>query len=188
MVDNQNFCVKCGQFLDEGARFCPACGMRVPGRSLEQVEAEREEVRSLMTSHLKLAAIMMLVYSIPFLIIGIVITVSLDSIVDELINNPSYESYMEIMGLSETELHDVLQQCGLMYIVSSVCGVLSSVLCFKRRMYWVAVLLCILSFLIGSTGFFALFMGLGAFWLLLSSKLVFSEYSDMLDEELTKIN
>ena len=188
MVDNQNFCEKCGQYLNEGAAFCPACGARVPGRSPEQIEAEREQVRSVMASRLKWAAMMMLVYSIPFLVLGIYISVSLDSIVSELINNPSYESYMELIGLFETELHTLLQQCGLMFIVSSVCGILSSVLCFKRRLYWVAVILCILSFIIGSTGFFALFMGLGAFWLLLSSKLAFDEYSDKLDEELAKIS
>ena len=188
MADNQNFCEKCGQYLNEGAAFCPSCGKRVPGRSPEQVEAEREEIRSVMSSRLQWAAIMMLVYSIPFLIIGIYISVSLDSLVNELISNPTCESYMEMVGLSESELRYVLQQCGILFIVSSVCGIPSSLLCFKRRLFWVATVLCILSFLIGSTGFFALFMGLGAFWLLLSSKLAFTEYSDKLDEELSKIN
>lgn len=187
MADNQNFCEKCGQYLNEGAAFCPACGKRVPGRSPEQVEAEREGIRTAMASRLKWAAIMMLAYSIPFLLIGIYVSVSLDTLVSELVNNPSYESYMELVGLSEAELHDLLQQSGILFIVSSLCGVLSSVLCFRRRLYWGAVILCILSFLIGSTGFFALFMGLGAFWLLLSSKLVFSEYSERFDEEMAKI-
>ena len=75
MEDNQNFCVRCGQNLAPDAKFCPACGTRVPGRNQEQVEEERQAVRDLAKSRLNWATAMMLIYSIPFMLIGIYLLV-----------------------------------------------------------------------------------------------------------------
>ena len=48
MEDNQNFCVQCGQYLAEDAKFCPSCGARVPGRNPDLVEQDRQAVRDVM--------------------------------------------------------------------------------------------------------------------------------------------
>ena len=64
---------------------------------------------------------------------------------------------------------------------------MSSVLCWKRTKYWIAVILCIVSMFTGAMGLFALFMGMFAFWTILTSKLAFVEYQDQLEGELDKI-
>ena len=186
-MDSQNFCEKCGQLLSENAKFCPACGTRVPGRSPEQVEEEKAQVHTFMTSRLKWAVALMLIYSIPFLIIGIWFTVDIDNIVNTLMTDPSLADYIEYYGITYDEAHAYVQYAGIAYLVSSVCGILSSVLCWKRKLYWVALILCIISMFTGVAGLFALFMGLFAFWIILSSKMAFQEYSEQLESELEKI-
>lgn len=188
MEDEKKFCTRCGRYLEQGVSFCPDCGLRVPGRSPEQIEEDKAQVRSLMASRLKWAAVMMLVYSIPFLILGVYISVGLDGFVNELFTNPAYSDYVEFYGLTQDEVSGVLRYAAIMYIVSSVCGIASAALCMKRRMYWVAMILCVMSFLLGTMGFFGLFIGLGAFWLIMSSKLCFEDYSDKFDEEFAKMS
>lgn len=188
MDNNQKFCTRCGKQLGQDVTFCPDCGLRVPGMAPEQVEQERGMVREILDSRLKWAAAMMLIYSIPFLILGVYIAVGVDGFVDELFTNPAYADYVDFYGLTPDEVTEICQYVSIMYVVSSICGIVSAVLCLKKRMYWVASIFCVLSFLLGCVGFFALFMGLGAFWLIMTSKLGFQEYSEKLDAELEKIN
>lgn len=187
MEDNQNFCVRCGQNLAPDAKFCPACGTRVPGRNQEQVEEERQAVRDLAKSRLNWATAMMLIYSIPFMLIGIYLLVDLDGIVNMIMTDPMYEGYVDYYGWTYDQLHDVFEVAGYAYIVSSVCGIVASVLCWKKTKYWFALILCIVSMFTGAMGLFALFMGMFSFWIILTSKLAFVEYQDQLEEELSKI-
>ena len=68
-----------------------------------------------------------------------------------------------------------------------MCGIVASVLCWKKTKYWFALILCIVSMFTGAMGLFALFMGMFSFWIILTSKLAFVEYQDQLEEELSKI-
>ena len=167
MEDNQNFCVQCGQTLADDAKFCPACGARVPGRNPEQVEQERQAVRDVMKYRMYWAVALMLIYSIPFLIIGVYLAVDLDSIVNMLMTDPLYADYVDYYGWTYDQLHEVLYYASFAYILSSVCG--------------------IVSMFTGAMGLFALFMGMFAFWTILTSKLSFREYEDQLEGELNKI-
>lgn len=187
MEDNQNFCIHCGQTLAADAKFCPACGTRVPGRNQEQVEEERQAIRDVMRVRLNWAIALMLIYSVPFLIAGIYLAVDLDGIVNMLMTDPLYTDYVDYYGWTYDELHGVFQVASFAYILSSVCGIASSVLCWKKTKYWIAVILCLVSMFTGAMGLFALFMGIFAFWTILTSKLAFREYSDDLESELNKI-
>lgn len=187
MEDNQNFCIQCGQALADDARFCPACGARVPGRNPEQVEEERQAVRDVMKYRLNWAIALMLIYSVPFLIIGIYLVADLDGIVNMILTEPAYQDYVEYYGWTYDELQEVLQVASFAYILSSVCGIVSAVLCWRKTKYWLALALCIISMFTGAMGLFALFMGMFAFWTILTSKLAFAEYSDQLEGELAKI-
>ena len=99
-MDNQNFCVQCGELLAPEARFCPACGTRVPGRNPEQVEAEKQAVRDVMKARLNWAIALMLIYSIPFLIIGIYISVDLDGLANMIMTDPLYADFVDYYGLT----------------------------------------------------------------------------------------
>ena len=187
MEDNQNFCVQCGQYLAPDAKFCPACGARVPGRSPEAVEADRQAFRDGLRYRLYWAMALMLIYSIPFLVIGVYLAVDYSGIANMIMTDPLYTGYVDYYGWTYDQLCDAFQVASYAYILSSVCGIVSSVLCWKRRHYWVAVILCMVSMFTGASGLFALFMGMFAFWIILTSKLTFSEYADDLEGELNRI-
>lgn len=184
---NQNFCYHCGHMLTPEQKFCPECGTRVPGRDSEAVEQEKTEIREAVGKQLKWAAAMMLVYSIPFLVIGIYVVVAADSMTDLIWNNSNTQSYIEQYGLSYDEIHSYFEYAAFAYIISSVCGIISAYLCLKREHYWPALILCILSFMTGTAGFIALFMGIMAFWMIMSGKLGFKEYEEELDSQLSGI-
>lgn len=185
--DSQKFCTHCGCALAENARYCPECGTRIPGRNPEEVEAEKQVVRTAFGSQLKWAAALMLIYSIPFLIIGIYTAVSIDAMTDLVVNDPNFSYYVETYGLTYDEVHEYFQYAGFAYILSSVCGILSAVMCIKRIHYWPAMILCIVSIFTGAAGFFALFLGFFAFWMILSGKLGFKQYEQEMETELSKI-
>lgn len=185
--DNQNFCYHCGHSLTPEQRFCPECGTRVPGRNPEAAEQEKAAIKEAVGKQIKWAAIMMLVYSIPFLVIGVYIAVAADSMTDLIWNDPNTQSYIEQYGLSYDEIHAYFQYASIVYIISSLCGIASAYLCLKRQHFWPALILCILSFLTGAAGFIALFIGILAFWMILAGKMGFKEYEEKLDEQLSRI-
>lgn len=187
MEDNQNFCIRCGQILSDSDKFCPACGARVPGRSPEQVEAERQAVRDGMSRRLNWAVALMLIYGIPFLIIGVWMLVDLNGIVETFMSSPTYAGYIEYYGLSEAEIHDLFYWESIAYVIAGVCGIVSGILCYKRTGYWAAVLLCLVSMFTGAAGLFALFMGMFAFWIIITSRPVFTKYQGELEDALQEI-
>ena len=128
MEDNQNFCVQCGQYLAEDAKFCPSCGARVPGRNPDLVEQDRQAVRDVMKYRMYWAIALMLIYSIPFLIIGVYLAVDLDSIVNMIMTDPLYADYVDYYGWTYDQLHEVFYYASFAYILSSVCGIVSATL------------------------------------------------------------
>lgn len=185
--DNQNFCTRCGCSLSDQARYCPECGARVPGRNPEQVEEEKQMVRTAVGRQLNWATALMLIYSVPFLVLGIYTAVSIDSMTDLIVNDPNFSSYADMYGLTYDEVHSYFEYAAYAYIISSVCGIASAACCWKKSHYWAALVLCIVSIFTGAAGFLALFLGFIAMWMIMTAKLGFKEYADRLDDALSEI-
>lgn len=184
LTEEQRFCTYCGQNLSGNARFCPSCGTKVPSDDPAVAEAEKAKIKDSLGNQLNWAAVLMLVYSVPFLIFGLYLLIDLNSIVDILMADPNF---VEMYGFSREEVTQYFNYAVFAYLASSICGIVSAVLCWKRMHYWVALILCIFSVFTGAAGFLALFMGLFAFWMILAGRIGFSEYSDKLDEELAQM-
>ncbi len=187
MADSQNFCRHCGQTLAANSRFCAACGTRVPGRNQEEVEQEKKMVRDAAATQLRWASNLMLIYSIPFLIAGLYVLLSIDSLVDMMMNDATVRDYLDYYGLTSDDLYSYFEYAGYAYIVSSICGLGSAILCRKRTKYWAAAGLCIVSVLLGVAGFLALFLGLIAFWMIISGRMCFIEHEAELESILDNI-
>ncbi len=187
MTENDKFCTKCGQNISASVRFCPSCGARVQGPTDEEISAEKGAFVQAMAGRLKLASVMMIVYSVPFLILGVYCLADASGLAAGVFNEPAFAEAIDYYGLTQAEVADLFGSVGILYILSSVFGLASAFLCYKRRMYWVALIACILSFLTGVAGFFALFMGLLAFWMILGGRFAFEEYAEELDREFEKL-
>ncbi|MDO5861675.1 MAG: zinc-ribbon domain-containing protein [Thermoplasmata archaeon] len=185
--EQQNFCTHCGHFLQQGERFCPECGTRVPGANPEEVAREKAELKEAVGKQLRWASILMLVYSLPFLAIGVVFLFGADAVTDYVTSTDTFASYVDYYGLTADEVHSYVQYSSVAFLASGLCGVGSAVLCWKRTKYWAAVLLCVVSVFAGSTGFVSLFLGLLAFWMIVASKPAFREYEGKLDDALSRI-
>ncbi|MDO5852791.1 MAG: zinc ribbon domain-containing protein [Thermoplasmata archaeon] len=185
--DTSGFCAHCGHYLKDGERFCPECGTRVPAADPEEAARERAEVKEAVGRQLRWASIILLVYSIPFLALGIAFLLFSDGIADYVFSDGAFDSYIEYYGFTQDEVRTYLQYSALAFLASGLCGIASAALCWKRTRYWLAVVLCILSVFAGSTGLLSLFLGLLAFWMVIVSKPAFREYEGRLDEELSRI-
>ncbi len=185
--DSQSFCTYCGQFLDTDVRFCPGCGTRVPGRNPDDVQQERQVVKDALDRQLRWAAYMMLVYSIPFLLIGLYVIIVADELAEVLMNDPTFRGYIDYYGFTIDDVRGYFEYAGFAYLTSSIFGIASAFLCMKRARFWLATLLCILSVLSGVAGFFALFLGLFAFWFIISARLGFKEKEEELNAALDQI-
>ncbi len=168
MSDINAFCTRCGRNLSEIDRYCPECGMKVPGRTPEEDKAEEEAIKGALSTRLNIAVAMILIYSIPLLIVGLYILVDASTISDAL-----FPTYQEHFGYTQDEMDLLVKWSGYSCIISSVLGIAAAALSYKRRAYWAAVFLCIVSMFSGVLGFLALFMGMIAFWLILTSKPLF---------------
>lgn len=168
MSEEINFCTRCGRKLSENDRFCPECGFRVAEPDPEEQKAAEAAVFDAMASRLRISVVLMLIYAIPMLILGLYILVDASTITDVL-----YGAYQEYAGVTEAEIDQLVKWAGYAYLVSGVTGCAASALCLKTKAYWVAVTLCMMSMFTGVMGFFALFMGMIAFWLVLTSKPLF---------------
>lgn len=187
MTDQIEFCTQCGAKLSLNTKYCPECGNRVPGRNPEAVEADKEMVRTALRSRLSWAGFMMLIYGLPLLIMGLYYFIDAQGITDMLWQNSTFVEQMKELGITQAEFEQYVVYLGTAWIISGASGVISAALCFRRKGYYPALVLCIVSAILAVSGVFAFFLGLIAFWVILSSKAGFKEYAEKLEEELQVI-
>ena len=133
------------------------------------------------------AAILMIIYSVPFLVIGVYTAFSVESMADLVVNDPNFSSYADAYGLTYDEVCEYFEYAGYAFILSSVLGLISALCCWKRSHFWVALVFCILSVFTGAAGFVAMFMGLIALWMIIAARGRFVEYEKNFEEILSKI-
>lgn len=187
MSDNEQFCSNCGVKLDSNSHYCPSCGLRVPGRNEAQVAEEREAVAQVMKSRPRWAAYLMLVYGIPLLCLGIYYYIDASAITDALWDNSTFVDTMDDLGVTMSEYEQYIEWFGMAWVVSGVSAIASAMLCFVRKFYYLALVVCLISAIFSISGIFALLMSLLAFWLVVTSKFGFAEFEGELNEELQKI-
>jgi hypothetical protein len=184
--DRTGFCSQCGVALGTNTKYCPECGVRVPGRSPEQVAEEKEAIRASLKARLMWSGVFMLIVAIPMLCAGIYRLVDVDSIINLVLNDPYWSQLVANYGMSESEVRSIIENFGYAALASGIFGLIVAATCFMRRFYFVALLACMMSALFGTAGFFGLILGLIVFWMILSSRYGFKEHEAGLDEYLNE--
>jgi len=173
--DNQKFCAKCGATITDPSSFCPECGAPISGSpgdiklkaEYKQLETEVNNVR------VTWAGLIILLYSVPVIIGCIFGIIYIDNVVNGLITNGDFYQWMIENNVSESQVRSYLGYMFYAEIAVGLISVLTAVLCFMRKFWFVAVILCMISAIFGTLYLFGLLLGLLAFWMILSSKPAF---------------
>lgn len=184
MAEDIQFCPYCGRKFSEQRAVCNECGCRIPGVIIRLSEPQKEKIRTDLRNYSKLAGYILIAYSVPLLIMGLCRVISSQGLVDFIWYAPGTASVAERWDFTMDDLKYYVDSLGIGWALSGVTGVVAAMVCFARRYYWVALLFITASVIFSTTGVFTLFMGMVAYWYLLSSKFAFAEYTALLEEEI----
>lgn len=167
------FCTRCGCIAEDGATRCPECGAWLDGAA---ARAELERIRTLYGRQLRRACIIMLVYSVPVLMLGTVCLVSTDALADAVAGSSSLRYLLGESWDTAADAASGLRGMAPELVISGVCGLGCAVLVGLRRRFWIAMLLCSVSIIVGPSGILWLFLEFLAFWMIMSARYGFREY------------
>jgi len=169
-MDEVNFCPACGKNVPPGTQYCPACGSCLSDQVPERRETEAE--KRMGADRTKIAAILILIYSMPLILFGIYFYVAAGDLTNEIFSNPRF---VELVAPYYTPgaLESFIQLMGLASIIAGSIGVVTAILALMRKFWVLTIILCIMSALIGALTLFGLILGLIAFWMLYKARPVF---------------
>jgi len=169
-MEDINFCPACGKNVSPETPYCPACGARLNDPISEKRETEAE--KKMGADRITIAAVLMLAYSIPLILVGIFFYVSAGNLSSEIFSDPSLAA-MLAPYYTEASFTSFIELMGILSIIAGSIGVAAAVISLMRKFWALAIILCILSALIGGLTLFGLILGLIAFWMLYRAKPVF---------------
>jgi len=177
-MEDINFCPACGKNVEPGTPYCPACGARLNDPASEKMEMteKAQAERKMGSDRTVIAAVLMLVYSVPMLLMGVYFFADAGGLAHEIFTSPSLTSSVDqiiALGYDEAWLASIIEITGILMILSGAVGVFAAVLAFMKKFWVLAIILCIMSALIGIVTLFGLILGLIAFWMLYKAKPVF---------------
>jgi hypothetical protein len=161
-MEDINFCPACGKNVTSGVAYCPACGTR-----LNDPEVERRETAAVNTQGEKrvtLAVAVLLVCAALSVVSGLWIYFSADSMAQLI-----HEMMGEEMIFDTAYLVSLMEWSGIMTIFAGGVAAVASLLAYKRRMWAVTLIICIVVIFFGSI------ICLIAAWLIYKAKPVFKD-------------
>jgi hypothetical protein len=151
MSEEENgFCISCGAILPSGAEFCPVCGHHIggpvmSGGSVPLSKSTAENAGGLITW----AVLLMAIYAVLSVSIGLYSILEAGMMVDVLKevlvdSGIDWVQFRASMGfVSDAEFVSFIVNSGAVSLASGAVIVVSCVLCALRRMYKIAVVLCV---------------------------------------------
>ena len=163
-------CTKCGKPVDPAAeQYCPACGEPIAGG---RADLERKEAAIIfMKSSVTWAGIFLIIAAIPSLFLGIYAIIDDMSIAEYYID--LWESLGETINISVEDLAKVVRDAGIIGLVVGLLGIFAAILCFKRQMWWVVLIISFITLIFGFMTFIGIFLGILAIWTVIMSRKVF---------------
>jgi len=167
-MDNMNFCPACGKELPVGTAYCPACGSR-----LNDPEGERKEKAALdneALGRIKIAAILLVVNAFIMLFFAIVYITS-TGLIEEMFN-----AYPLIADYYTPEsLQSLMRTMGIVLLIAAAISVVAALMAYKRRLWGVVFVLCIVSMLLGILTLFGTIIGVLVLYLIAKAKPAFTD-------------
>lgn len=176
--ENKLFCSQCGKELPYNAQFCQYCGGVVAGTAAD--EKRKDDFKKMEDAanegRISLITFLILIYGIPALIMGIYALCSVGSLAHDIWTDTNIHQYLLNLGFnSETMVRDTLQWMAVVLTVSGACACASAILCFLRRYWLVAVILCFAAAILCVWSIFGAIIGIFVGWMLITAKISFDE-------------
>jgi Predicted membrane protein len=178
MTEDLGFCTSCGAELDPKAMYCPACG--TPSSTEAAAELYADAMTAVAEIRVFKAALYLAIATIPSLILGIYFLFSADSLAQaamDILEDTFGHEFIIDNNITEEYLRSTYVTSGYALIGIAALGFLGSVLCYKKKMYWVVLVISMVVLIAGVTTIVGLIVGILALWNIMSSKVAFNQPS-----------
>ena len=145
MVNEFNFCTRCGAELPPGSLYCPECG-----KSYAE-GAERQQIYRNSPNPMTFFLVLLGAYALFSIAEGIFVTLFNDIFMSnvKLIYGSDLDRYLSEIGVESIDaLAEILYKEAIVTLVSGGLALVSFILCIKRRYWKVAVFFCLVASLI----------------------------------------
>jgi len=164
-MDDLNFCPTCGKDLPPGTAYCPMCGAHLSDAGAPKAQSPADEKKN--GDRIKIAMVLLIITAAVSFVSGIYLYLNAADFVDTLVNMFPAGTFSADMINS---LEGSLQLSGLLSIIGGIVAAITAVLAYKRRMYSLTIILCIVAALIGN-----LILGIIALYLIHKAKPAFTD-------------
>ena len=162
------FCTHCGQRITKDTVYCPECGSQVaamtegPRYSAPQMRRTAD-----LESTLKTISIVMAVTAVILLIWGIYDLITVDAQIADLKNSPYWDWMVDLykeLGYTESETEEVIRMStissAIVYVLSGISLGIASVCGFKRKMWTLGFVCCIIATFLTCTSIIGAIVGI----------------------------
>lgn len=173
MVEEEQFCTKCGKKVPVGAQYCQQCGEPVAGSSAEQQRQKMYQEYDEMVKEGRMTWIMFLliIYAVPALIMAIWVLCDTSALANSIWTNADFQTwFQEHTDVTLDTIKTYISTMGYMILISAVCACVSTICVIKRNWWMIAVVTCFIAaiFCIGSI--FGMLIGILVGWMIYSAR------------------
>ena len=172
MADEEQFdlfCTHCGHRITKDTVYCPECGAQVAAMTEGPVgNSNPSMTRTVeLESVLRTISIVMVGTAIILLIWGIYDLVTVDAQIAELKDGPFWDWLVDLykdLGYTESETEDVMRMSmissAVIYIIAGTCLAIASFCGFKRKMWVLGLVCCIIATMLTFTSIIGAIVGI----------------------------
>lgn len=154
--------------------FCPKCGTVVAGSEAEKRKNDEAKMYARESSFMWIK-FLLIIYTIPVIILGIIHIANADGNANALWGNAEFQKIIAGKGITFEIVKNAFMASGVMALVSGILAG-ASLSCVAIRRHWlVAFVCCIASAILSVWSIIGLFIGLFVAWLIFDARDGFTE-------------
>lgn len=173
MVEEPNFCMECGAKIEGDVQFCPSCGAELK-KQAEVVAAAQAKPAKDLDGRRSLVLFLLAAYAIPVCIVSVVIVAMGGQMADIIWENADARQAMIDAGYATKQaLIDALTLSGGLMLASGACVAVSFFMTLIRKMWILALILCVAGSILSYSSIIGLVIGLIVSYLVYTLKPTF---------------
>lgn len=160
---NKRYCTACGAEVAPGATFCPSCGASVAAQE-QAANAPAANPNAGKSDSLTTIGVLIALWAAFSILVGVWFIASADAILD--LVHQAGVTYMDYTK-------DAIVLSGAIVLAGGVTAAISAACCFMRKLYPVALAMCIISAILAFSGILTLIIGLVMAYFIYKNKWAF---------------